>query len=60
MPVFPLVASRMILSRVSPPVRSASLIIHSAMRSLMDPPGLVRSSLARICTLGFGQSERMG
>src|SRR5687767_13582911 len=51
MPVFPDVASRMILSRVSRPDRSPSAIIRAAGRSLTDPPGFFHSALAHSSTL---------
>jgi hypothetical protein len=46
MPVFPDVASRMILSRVSFPDRSPSAIMRAAGRSFTDPPGFCHSAFA--------------
>jgi hypothetical protein len=43
-PVFPEVGSMITLPGVSTPRRSASSIMDSAMRSLMLPAGLLRSS----------------
>src|SRR4051812_24601067 len=43
MPVLPDVGSMIVPPGFSLPERSASSIIASAMRSLMDPPGLARS-----------------
>jgi hypothetical protein len=43
-PVFPDVGSMIVVSRLITPRRSASSIIASPMRSLIDPPGLARSS----------------
>src|SRR5947209_505924 len=48
MPVLPLVGSTMVSPALSRPSRSAERIISSAMRSLIDPPGLPRSTLATI------------
>ena len=45
-PVLPDVASRIVLSRVSSPVRSASMTMVSAGRSFTEPPGLYHSALA--------------
>ena len=42
----------MVLPRVNMPDASASLIIRKAARSFTEPPGLPRSSLARIRTSG--------
>ena len=50
MPVFPLVASRIVIPGRSRPLRSPSRIIQSAGRSLTEPPGFKCSALARICT----------
>ncbi len=62
MPVFPLVASRMVFSGVSAPLFSPSRIIHRAGRSLTEPPGLYHSALPRMRTPGisaemFGNSR---
>src|SRR6478735_12573907 len=43
MPVLPLVGSMIVPPGLSLPDRSASSIIASAMRSLIDPPGFARS-----------------
>src|SRR5262245_45493198 len=53
MPVFPLVESMMVLSRVSAPARSPSRIMFSAGRSLTEPPGFAHSALPYISTRGF-------
>src|SRR4029079_12709421 len=47
MPVLPLVASRIVLPRVSAPVFSPSRTIQSAGQSLTEPPGLNHSALPR-------------
>ena len=41
------------------PSFSASRIIHLAARSFTDPPGFWPSSLARMRTFGFGDSDEM-
>ncbi len=58
-PVLPLVASRMTLSRVSSPRSSARSIMYRAGRSFTDPPGLKLSSFAKILTSGLGLSLRI-
>src|SRR5215217_3043414 len=58
-PVFPLVASRMVFSGVRAPLFSPSRIIHSAGRSLTEPPGLYHSALPRILTPGTS-AEMLG
>src|SRR5689334_17292272 len=45
MPVLPEVGSTMVPPRTSLPLFSASSTIESAIRSLMEPPGLARSDL---------------
>ena len=45
MPVLPEVGSTIVPPGLSAPLRSASSIIDSAMRSLIEPPGLARSDL---------------
>ena len=55
-PVLPLVASNIIFWGVNSPRSSARLIIKRAVRSLMEPPGLALSNLARIFTFLFGFS----
>src|SRR5450759_997155 len=45
MPVLPEVGSMMVEPGLSLPLVSASSIMESAMRSLIDPPGLARSDL---------------
>src|SRR5512143_145250 len=52
MPVLPDEESRMVLPRVRKPASSASEIIRKAARSLTDPPGFPRSSLAKTLTFG--------
>ncbi len=59
MPVLPEVASMMVLPGCSSPEISACSIIHRAVRSLIEPPGLLPSSLAQISTFGFGFNLRM-
>src|SRR3990172_8281995 len=54
MPVLPLVGSRMVLSFVSSPLRSACSIIYFAIRSLRLPVGLFPSILAKIRTPCLG------
>src|ERR1700722_777571 len=58
MPVFPLVASRMILSRVSFPLRSPSRIMFKPARSFTDPPGLKNSAFPKISTPGKSRAIR--
>src|SRR4051794_32275922 len=53
MPVFPEVASNMVLPGTSSPRRSPSRSICSAARSFTEPPGLNHSALAYISTAGF-------
>src|SRR5665811_1029523 len=50
-PVFPLVGSTMVPPGRSSPEASAASIIRSAIRSLMDPPGLRYSTLASTVAL---------
>ena len=45
MPVLPEVGSTIVPPGSSAPLRSASSIMASAMRSLIEPPGLARSDL---------------
>lgn len=52
MPVFPLVASRMVFSGVSNPRSSPSRIIHNAGRSFTEPPGLYHSAFPKMLTPG--------
>src|SRR5208282_5172954 len=52
MPVFPLVASRMILPGRNWPLRSPSRTIEYAARSFTEPPGLNHSALAQNSTFG--------
>src|SRR5215210_1334235 len=52
MPVFPLVASRIVFSGVRAPLLSPSRIIHIAGLSLTEPPGLRHSALPSIRTPG--------
>ena len=54
MPVLPLVGSRIVAPGVSTPDFSASSIIRSAGRSLIEPVGLRSSSLAQRRTSGDG------
>ena len=58
-PVLPLVGSRMVLSGVRSPEASAVSTIFSAMRSLVEPVGLLPSSLAHRRTPGFGDMRGM-
>ena len=51
MPVLPLVGSMMVPPGFSLPLRSASSTIDSAMRSLIEPPGLERSDLIQTSAL---------
>ena len=50
MPVFPLVASRIVLPRRNLPLRSPANIIASAARSFTDPPGFKCSALTSTST----------
>src|SRR3954454_17810555 len=59
MPVLPEVGSRMTLSGVRRPSRSASSTMRLAMRSLSEPVGFCPSSLAHRRTPGFGDSRGM-
>ncbi len=59
MPVFPDVGSRIVLSGVSSPLASASSIIRRAIRSFVEPVGLLPSSLAQRRTPGFGDIRGM-
>ncbi len=54
MPVLPEVGSRTTLSGVSAPESSAISIIFLAIRSFVEPVGLLPSSLAHSRTAGFG------
>jgi hypothetical protein len=49
-PVFPLVASKIVFSLVSSPRSSALTTMNRAGRSFIDPPGLKLSSFARTLT----------
>src|SRR6202171_3813836 len=57
MPVLPEVESMIVFSCVSAPRRSPSSIIHSAARSLTEPPGLNHSAFAYTSTLGNSLSN---
>ena len=57
MPVLPEVGSRIVQPGRSSPSFSASSIIASAARSLIDPVGLRSSSLAQSRTSGVGDSR---
>ena len=48
MPVLPAVPSTTVPPGLSTPRRSASRMMASAARSLIDPPGFMNSALARI------------
>src|SRR3954447_7884195 len=54
MPVLPLVGSSSSRPGASSPDASAASIIAFATRSLIEPVGFCPSSLAYICTPGFG------
>src|SRR5665647_3609474 len=56
-PVLPEVGSMMVAPGLSSPLFSAASTMPSAMRSLMAPPGLLRSDL--IQTLRFGPNRRL-
>ncbi len=58
-PVLPDVGSRIVWSGVSSPDASATSIIFFAMRSFVDPVGLLPSSLAHRRTAGFGDMRGM-
>ena len=58
-PVLPLVGSTMVAPGLSWPAFSAASIIESAMRSLMLPPGLVRSALIHTSRPGNRRSKRI-
>ncbi len=49
-PVFPLVASKIVLPGSKSPLAIPALIILSAARSLTEPPGLHHSAFAKIST----------
>ena len=53
MPVLPEVGSTMVPPGFSAPERSASSTIDSAMRSLIEPPGLARSDLIQTCCVAL-------
>src|ERR1700686_2141598 len=57
MPVLPEVESMIVFPCTSEPRRSPSSIIHSAARSLTDPPGLNHSALAYTSTRGKSRSK---
>src|SRR4051794_33182690 len=59
MPVLPDVGSRMTLSGVRAPERSASSIMRLAMRSFSEPVGFWPSSFAHRRTSGFGLRRGM-
>ena len=59
MPVLPDVGSRIVRSGVSSPEASATSIIFLAMRSFVEPVGLLPSSLAHRRTPGFGDMRGM-
>src|ERR687892_659883 len=59
MPVLPEVGSRMVLSGVRSPDRSASSIMATATRSFSEPVGFWPSSLAQSLTDGRGDSRWM-
>src|SRR5687767_5819294 len=59
MPVLPLVASAIRMPGLSAPDRSPSRIIHSAARSLTEPPGLYHSALAYTSTFGDRSSAML-
>src|SRR3954447_20301997 len=58
MPVFPEVASRIVLSDVNLPDASPSRIIRSAARSFTEPPGFCHSAFAHSSTPGVSRSNR--
>jgi hypothetical protein len=53
MPVLPEVGSTIVPPGCRAPERSASSTIASAMRSLIEPPGLARSDLIQTCCASF-------
>src|ERR1700686_2337315 len=57
MPVLPEVESMIVFPCTSEPRRSPSSIIHSAARSLTDPPGLNHSAFAYTSTRGKSLSK---
>src|SRR5712691_7205439 len=59
MPVLPEVGSRMVRSRVRSPDASATSIIFFAMRSFVEPVGLLPSSFAQRRTPGWGDMRGM-
>ena len=59
MPVLPEVGSTMVPPGLSAPLFSASSTIASAMRSLMEPPGLARSDLIQTCCFALPNSRLM-
>ena len=58
-PVLPDVGSRIVRSAVSSPDASATSIIFFAMRSFVEPVGLLPSSFAHSRTPGFGDMRGM-
>src|SRR5450759_5673841 len=59
-PVLPEVGSMMVAPGLSAPLFSAASTIASAMRSLMEPPGLLRSDLMyTLCLLPNRRLMRM-
>ncbi len=57
--MFPEVGSRIVLSGVSSPEASAASTIASAIRSFVEPVGLLPSSFAHRRTPGFGDIAGM-
>ena len=59
MPVLPEVGSTMVPPGFRAPLSSAASIIASAMRSLIEPPGLLRSDLIHTSASGNSRAARM-
>ena len=59
MPVLPDVGSMIVLPGPSRPRRSASSIIDSPIRSLIEPPGLARSAFIHTSTCGCSANRRL-
>ena len=57
--MFPDVGSRIVRSAVSSPEASATSTIFLAMRSFVEPVGLLPSSFAHSRTPGFGERRGM-